>query len=475
MNRFQFYSLFLIIFFLPHGQVYTQIKILDPVINPSHFKIHHIGPEDGISSPYIISAFQDQFGYIWTGTEYGVDLYNGYDFDVKWIRDTDSASYKLNWIYDLSDDVDGGVWICSGYGLYYYDRYKDEIITQFSHMDYPPFDFRCVVYGIWQDSQGLYWVFTRAGLLHLDREKGTLTPTEVPFSLNWGATSVEEFQPLETNDGSVWIPADPHGLFRYDPGMKKFTNYLHDPENPASLSSNEVKDIMEDKKGRLWIATWGGGLNKLNGTSDTSFEHIRHHPDLAESLFSDSLNTLFQDHLGNTWIAGQNGFSSFNTENGTFQSYQIKKKGFDYSFDQSDNSIMQIMEDKDNHLWLRPYGVRGILYFNPETEELFQFIDVKDETFGLKGQNRVMSSFIDSDGLVWVVTQEAINIIEKDPQKPFYQFQHEMYAPTSLSYSRTWSILLDSHGDLWVGNEGPVLNRCKGFRTNNPTSFSVYK
>jgi len=449
--------------------------VLDPIINAEQFKIHQIGPEDGISSPYIISAFQDQFGYIWMGTEYGVDLYNGYEFEVKRLIDSDSTSYKLNWTYNLVDDDDGGVWICSGYGLFYYDRYRDEIITQYSHLDYPPLDYRCVVYGIWKDSQGVYWVFTRAGLFHLDRKEGVLSPTEVPFSLNWATGRVEDFQLLETDDNSVWIPADPNGLYRYNPGNAAFIHYKHNPGDPESLSSDKVRDIIQDREGKLWITTWGGGLNILDGTSDTCFEHIRPRQDPAEGIFSDSLNTLIQDNSGNIWIAGQNGFSKINTDNGTFLSYLINKIGFDYSYDQKDNSIMQIMEDKNNHIWLRPHGTRGILYFNLETEELFQFIDVKNETNGLKGQNRVMSSFIDSDGLVWVVTQEAINIIEKDPQKPFYQFQHEMYAPTSLSYSRTWSILLDSHGDLWVGNEGPVLNRCKGFRTNNPTSFTHFQ
>jgi hypothetical protein len=64
MLKFQSYKSFFVIFLLLPGQIFAQIKTLDPIINPGQFKIHHIGPEDEKSSPYIMSAFQDQFGYV---------------------------------------------------------------------------------------------------------------------------------------------------------------------------------------------------------------------------------------------------------------------------------------------------------------------------------------------------------------------------------------------------------------------------
>ncbi len=187
MNRFQLYKLFLIFFFLPPGQVYTQIKTLDPVINPSHFKIHHIGPEDGISSP--ISFLPSRINL----AIYGRALNTGWIFimvmnlRLKEYRDTDSTSYKLNWIYNLAMMrmvVYGSapVTVCI-----IMTGTKMPLVTQYSHLDYPPMDFRCVVHGIWKDSQGLYWVFTQEGLFHFDRKKDLLTPTDVSVRNNWRA------------------------------------------------------------------------------------------------------------------------------------------------------------------------------------------------------------------------------------------------------------------------------------------------
>lgn len=447
----------------------AQIKTLTPIINPDHIKIHHIGPEDGISAPYIMSAFQDQFGFIWTGTEYGVDLYNGYEFKVKRGRKSDRSSYQVNWIYNLANDDDGGVWICAGEGLFYYDRLKDEIRTQFSNED--SVDLVNVVHGIWKDGRGVYWVFTGEGLFFLNRSENLLTPTGVPFSDNWRWTAVEDFNLLETEDSSIWIPADPHGLYRYNLNSQAFTNYRHDPDDPYSLSSDKVRDIMEDDEGKLWITTWGGGLNILAKRDQTHFEHIRYHRDSVHGIFNDSLNTLIKDRSGIIWIAGQNGFSKYEAETNVFKSYRINKKRFDYSFDVESNSIVQIFEDQDKHIWFRPLESAGLFYFNPGTEALFQFIDIKDEQQGIKGQNRIVSSFIDDGGLVWAVAQEGMNIIEKKPQKPFYQFKHDMNDPRSLSYSKAMSILLDTQGNLWVGNEGPVLNKCQNFKIYDPVRF----
>jgi signal transduction histidine kinase/ligand-binding sensor domain-containing protein len=454
------------------GQIYAQIETLDPIINPRQVKIHHIGPEDGMSAPYLMDAFQDQFGYIWIGTEYGVDLYDGYEFQVKRKSNADSSSYQVKWVYKFADDKDGGVWICAPDGLFYYDRFRDEIQAQFSYMD--SISLANNVYGIWKDSRDLYWVFTFIGLFHYDRTKNLLTQTEVPRSVIWGFDVPEDFNLLVTDDSLVWIPADPYGLFRYNLNTGIFKNFRHVPGDPRSLSSDKVRDIIEDDEGNLWIATYGGGLNIFNRTDQTRFEHFRYHRDSVYGIFGDSLNIMLKDLSGDIWIAGQNGFSRYDTDSRNFTSYHIKNRQFNYSAEIEDNNIIQIIEDQNGHLWFKPFANRGMLYFNPESKQLFQFIDIKDEIQGLKGQNWVVSMFMDSAGLIWAVTQGAINILENKPQKPFYQVRHDMNDPQSLHHSRIGSILLDDKGDLWIGNDGPVLNRSQHFSMDRPVRFSHF-
>ncbi|KPL14156.1 MAG: hypothetical protein AMS26_11725 [Bacteroides sp. SM23_62] len=472
MSKFQNLRPIIFIFFMLPGQIYAQIETLDPIINPRQVKIHHIGPEDGMSAPYLTNAFQDQFGYIWIGTEYGVDLYDGYEFRVKRKSSTDSSSYQVHWVYQLADDQDGGVWICSPKGLYHYDRFLDEIHAQFSYLDSSSAFTR--VDGIWKDHRGLYWVFTQGGLCHYDREKNLLTPTEVLHSEIWRLDRPEVYNLLVTGDSLVWIPADPHGLYRYNMNTGIFKNFRHVPGDPESLSSDKVRDIIEDDEGHLWIATYGGGLNLLSSTDQTRFEHIRYHPDSIHGIFSDSLNVVLKGRSGNIWIAGQNGFSIYHNDSRDFTSYRIRVKPIDYSAETEYNNIIQIIQDQDGHFWFKPSLYRGLLYFNPENRQLFQFIEIKDELHGLKGSNWVFSLFMDSAGMMWAVTQGAINILEKRPQKPFYQFKHDLNDPLSLSHSRAGSILLDDRGDLWVGNEGPVINRCRHFSIDGPATFSHY-
>ena len=151
--------------------------------------------------------------------------------------------------------------------------------------DFPDENPRAVI-GIFQDKRGLYWIFTSHGLLQYERAKDHIIHTGIPPS--WSIWSMmRDFNLLERDDGSVWIPADPNGLFKYIPGTGEFINYRHDPDNPNSISSDRVTDIIEDGEGNLWITTFGGGLNILNDADQETFEHIRYDPGNENIMISD--------------------------------------------------------------------------------------------------------------------------------------------------------------------------------------------
>jgi signal transduction histidine kinase/ligand-binding sensor domain-containing protein len=445
--------------------------ILDPILNPDHVKIHQIRPEEGMSGPYLHSAFQDQYGYIWIGSENGVDVYDGYKFRNIRIRESDSTSSQLIYVFHFADDKDGGVWMCSVKGLYYYDRSKDALILQMKLPDFPEED-RKTVLGIFPDKRGLYWIFTSHGLLQYERAKDQIIHTEIPLSRSvWVA--MRDFNLLERDDGSVWIPADPNGLFKYLPETGGFINYRHDPDNPNSISSDRVRDILEDIDGNLWITTFGGGLNILNDADQKTFEHVRHDPGNENSVFSDSLNTMMMDRKGKIWITGIDGFSKYQPDKREFKSYRIKRKDFDFSNPDLRNDIIQINEDPAGHIWFRTRGAQGLFCFNPESEQLYQFVDIQDEMQGLGGGNWIPELFTDRAGLEWAMTNKALNIIEMHPQKSFHLFGYDGNDSGSLS-RYPWSIYLDSEGTLWIGSNGAVLNRCVEFRYNLPERFSHF-
>src|ERR1700748_1286587 len=66
---------------------------------------------------------------------------------------------------------------------------------------------------------------------------------------------------FQDRQGFIWL-GNKEGLYQYD--GYKFISYRRIPGNASSLSSNDVKNIIDDKDGNLWVATWDGGLNYLN-------------------------------------------------------------------------------------------------------------------------------------------------------------------------------------------------------------------
>ena len=177
-------SAILILLLLPWG-LSAQITTLDPVFNPDHIKIHQIGPEEGMSSQFLRSAYQDKYGYIWIGTEYGLDIYDGYSFRNIRLKESDSVYSQILNVLHFFDDPDGGLWICSGNnGLYYFDRSNEKLTVRKPVPEYPDSSANFVA-GIFRDTRGLYWVFTRGGLFHYNREAGTFIYTEIPYSRLW--------------------------------------------------------------------------------------------------------------------------------------------------------------------------------------------------------------------------------------------------------------------------------------------------
>ncbi len=444
----------------------AQVKTLDATINPDHFKIRHIGVDEGLTSGFMEVVFQDQHGYIWISTQYGTHVYDGYGLRDIRIRKSDSVFSRLTGVFNIFDDKDGRVWFCNIDGLFYYNRLRDEVIEQ--RLD-PDFGDRVWFMGMYQDTRGGYWIFTRRSILRFDLERNEIVQPEIKNCINWWwGIGSEDFKLVETDDGSVWIPAGSDGLFQYIHKTGEFVNYRHDSNNPNSLSSGDVTDVLKDADGNLWISTSGGGLNIMNDLG--RFEHILHKAGSENTIISDTLYTLMLDGSGNIWVAGMHGFSKYRRETKDFESFRIKTDQFPENMVVS---IRQMHEDQDGHIWLLNLQYYGVLYYVPESEKVYHLVDNQDYKESLDGTNQVIKIFFDQSGTVWVVNSGAVNIIEKNPLKPFHLIRNEVSNFSSLSHSDMKAIFFDSSGTLWACTSG-VLNRCEEFKDNLPVKFNRF-
>lgn len=219
-----------------------------------NIKFIRICVEQGLSQCTVFTILHDSRGFMWFGTEDGLNKYDGHNFTVYKHDPDDPGSLNDNWISSVYEDHAGVVWIGTrDGGLERYDRELD----RFTHFQNDPNDPNSLsdneVLSIYEDQAAVLWIGTRGGLDRLDREN------------------------------------------------EIFAHYQHDPEDPHSLSSNAVSSIHEDREGMLWIGTNGGGLDGFDQENER-FTHYQHDPHDPNSLISNSVTAISQDLTGSLWV-----------------------------------------------------------------------------------------------------------------------------------------------------------------------------
>ena len=159
---------------------------------------------------------------------------------------------------------------------------------------------------------------------------------------------------FEDSQGTFWV-GTANGLNRFDRETGRSLRYLACPPI-GCLSDNQITSIYEDRDGRLWVGTFDGGLNLLD-RSTGKFKVFKQEPHNIQSLSNNSIMAIYQDSRGDLWIAtAGGGLISSIFETGTFTHYQ--------ELDGLPNEVVYgILEDNDGYLWLSTN--KGISQFDP--------------------------------------------------------------------------------------------------------------
>jgi ligand-binding sensor domain-containing protein len=219
-------------------------------------RFRQLTPDAGLSSSYVQSIFQDRTGFLWFGTDKGLDRYDGYVVHNYRHRRADPRSIADGTIHVLHADRGDTMWVGTNVGLSRYDADRDAFIN------YTVGRGERTVHDIADEPRGGLWIAADDGLYRFDRATGSAA------LLDGAAGSALRGVPIlalhTDRRGQLWIGTQGHGLLVLDPSNGTTRRYGHSVQDPRSLPDDDVRRIVEDATGALWIGTWNGGLARLS-------------------------------------------------------------------------------------------------------------------------------------------------------------------------------------------------------------------
>jgi len=374
-------------------------------------EFNHLSLKEGLSQGTARCMAQDSSGFMWIGTNDGLNRYDGYVFEVLKSKLNDSSSISNNAITALAVGSEGYIWAGTTFGL---NRIDPKTLNSKSYF---------------------HW-FEDTTSLSSNRIKAL----------------------AEDRLGRLWIGTD-NGLNRLDDAKtRKFIKFSSSQFGEAGLTSHVVTDLLIDSKNRVWVAT-DGGLN-LYIPETNSFRQFRNKFHDANSLSNNTVTSIAEDLEGNILIGTKHGLNKYNPEMDVFTQYftDFPRKGLLAS-----SIINDLLIGPEGDIWVAsPSGLNRLSNkMNKSTHYHTQI-----GKFESLPNDFVLSLFLGQSGLIWIGTKSA-GVATLDLEAPqfhsVFYYSQDGYAPEENS---AYAFLEIDTATIWVGTG-------KGIASYNPYTDST--
>ncbi|RKY98443.1 MAG: histidine kinase [Ignavibacteriae bacterium] len=469
---------------------------------PADTKFEHISLEQGLSQSIINTIMKDSKGFMWFGTQSGLNKYDGYEVVIYKNNPFDSTTISNNIVQSTFEDDEGYIWIgTAGGGLNKFNR-ETETFTQYRHdpqnpnsisADFVGFAFEDKSNDIWvftndggvdlfnketekfehfkndpddpnslcsnnirrihEDISGNIWFGTTNGLNKFNREKRNFERFVVGTFISAIYESKNEPEVFWLATGNIEELTGGKGLIRFDTENNSYTHYKHSSSNPNSISSNIANQIYGSKNGTIWIAT-AYGLNKFD-PSDNKFKTYLPNPTKKNGKYNVILG-FAEDMFGKILVvtAERDGGYEFNPETETFTHYEYDPSDPNSL---SNNIITRVYEDTTGVFWIGT-AIGGLNKIDHYAKKFISYVFDPNDPNGINAQI-VRGIHLDKNGELWVgLADGGLDRFSKDRKKVTH-YTHEQDDPKSISEDDVWAIHEDKEGNLWVGTHGGGLDK----------------
>ncbi len=433
----------------------------EPGADPGPLKFEHLSLQEGLSQSSVYAIAQDSQGFLWFGTQDGLNKYDGYDWTVYRHASDDPDTLSHSVISTLYQDQEGTLWIgTDGGGLNRFDPDTGQFVHYRAQPDGSGLS-GDYIRAILQDREGTLWVGTcGSGLNRFDRTKGRFKHYHHKPGDSRTLSSETLSVLYEDRAGTLWVGTSDGGLNRFDRDTGQFIRYQHDPDDPHSLSSNDIAAIYEDREGRFWVGTDDGGLNRLDRTTGQAI-HYRHDPDDPYSLSDDAVSAIHQDREGTLWIGTFGG--GLNVLDPGSESQTGRARFFHYQNDLDDERslssdfILSIWEDQMGVLWIGTHG-GGINKLNLLAKPFVHYQARPQDDGGLSN-NVVWAIYEDQAGILWVGSNGGgLDRFDRSSGQVTH-YRHAPNEPHSLGNNVVRAIYEEPDGTFWLGLDDGKVDR----------------
>ncbi len=371
---------------------------LQAAATPRSLRFERLGLEQGLSQESVLTIRQDREGFIWIGTQAGLNRYDGYKITVFRNDPQDPASLVDNYVM-----------------------------------------------ASYEDEQGRLWFGTKGGLTRYDRNTQTFVRYPAPF------TGVQSNQLVRAivgdRAGGLWL-ATADGLKHFDPATGRFRDWRHSAAEPGSLADDRVNALAIDPQGNLWVGTTDG-LDML-APGARSFTHYRIGVLPAERK-RNAVVALSMGPRATLWVGTDEGLERWQLGNG-----EPERRRLSAADGIGQGRIFALYHDSGDNLWVGT-DVDGVKWRDPSTG---QFITYRREALDRHSMSdsQVTSVLVDRTGTLWVGTLWG-GVNRSDlASGGFHRINHNPDVKDGLPSDKVRAITDDGAGKLWIGTTGGGLS-----------------
>jgi len=425
-------------------------------INFDHYSLN-----EGLSNGYVNNIFQDSWGFVWVGTENGLNRFDGLKFKTYYYDQKDSASLSGPDANYITEDTSGRIWVMTNRNFCWYNRNTDSFVRKQLKVRGQVIK-KLSINACLIDRNGFLWIGSANGIFRIkiynnpDLDNAIVEAEEYRLEEEDVEEVYRNVYPsfVEDNDGKLWIVSYSNKLFYFNSILNKIVSYRI--ENPyVSEFSNQWKGCFVDRNGDMYIA--------INNVGLLVWERQRNLFSLYKPNGTDSgprgtiLSAVAEDNNGLIWISDRNseGISIFNKVTRKFTYCQSEKMN-PYSLDI--NKINCLYRDRTGSMWVG--SIMGINKYTPGKLKFNRYFSYPDRTDKLSSNN--ILCFAESrSGDLWIGTDGAgLNRFNRKTGR-FTQYRHDPSDNRSLSSDAIISITEDHEGTLWMGTYDGGLARMK--------------